>query len=69
MARVSTDVPIASMLIAAAVLVVVTAALSIAFHHELARGATPQDALRNVQVQFIRRGMPIASWAAFQVSS
>ncbi|HET8774349.1 MAG TPA: CHAT domain-containing protein [Thermoanaerobaculia bacterium] len=46
-----------------------TADLSIAFHRELARGATPQDALRTVQLQFIRDGKPISSWAAFQVSS
>lgn len=46
-----------------------TADLSIAFHRELARGATPQDALRTAQLQFIRSGKPISSWAAFQVSS
>ncbi len=46
-----------------------TADLSIAFHRELACGATPQDALRTVQLQFIRDGKPITSWAAFQVSS
>jgi CHAT domain-containing protein len=46
-----------------------TEQLSVAFHRELARGATPHDALRTVQLQFIRRGMPISTWAAFQVSS
>jgi CHAT domain-containing protein len=46
-----------------------TAQLSVAFHRELARGATPHDALRTVQLQFIRQGMPMSAWAAFQVSS
>jgi CHAT domain-containing protein len=46
-----------------------TVRLSVAFHRELARGATPHDALRTVQLQFIRQGMPVSAWAAFQVSS
>jgi CHAT domain-containing protein len=46
-----------------------TEELSVAFHRELARGVTPQDALRNVQLQFIRLGKPVSAWAAFQVSS
>lgn len=46
-----------------------TEQLSIAFHRELTRGATPQDALRNVQLQFIQSGKPVSAWAAFRVSS
>lgn len=46
-----------------------TEQLSIGFHRELAKGATPQDALRRVQLQFIRQGRPLSTWAAFQVSS
>ena len=46
-----------------------TEELSVAFHRELARGATPQDALRSAQLQFIRRGKPVSAWAAFQVRS
>jgi CHAT domain-containing protein/tetratricopeptide (TPR) repeat protein len=46
-----------------------TVHLSVGFHRELAKGATPHDALRTVQLQFIRQGMPVSAWAAFQVSS
>ncbi|HEX6095694.1 MAG TPA: CHAT domain-containing protein [Thermoanaerobaculia bacterium] len=46
-----------------------TADLSVAFHRELARGATPHDALRTVQLQFIRDGKPMSTWAAFQAYS
>ncbi|HUR82289.1 MAG TPA: CHAT domain-containing protein, partial [Thermoanaerobaculia bacterium] len=46
-----------------------TARLSIAFHRALARGATPYDALRAAQLEFIRGGAPASTWAAFQVSS
>ena len=46
-----------------------TAELSIEFHRELSRGVAPQVALRNAQLTLMRRGMPIASWGAFQVRS
>ncbi|HYC88333.1 MAG TPA: CHAT domain-containing protein [Thermoanaerobaculia bacterium] len=46
-----------------------TGQLSVGFHRELARGAAPHDALRRVQLQFIRQGRPLSTWAAFQVSS
>lgn len=46
-----------------------TAELSIAFHRELARGAAPHDALRNVQLESIRQGKPVRAWAAFQVGT
>lgn len=46
-----------------------TEQLSVAFHRQLARGATPHDALRHTQLQFIRDGGPMSTWAAFQVSS
>ena len=46
-----------------------TASFSIAFHRELASGSTPEDALRAVQLKWIRASKPIRLWAAFQVSS
>jgi len=46
-----------------------TEELSVGFHRQLQSGATPQAALQNVQLQFIRSGRPMSAWAAFRISS
>jgi CHAT domain-containing protein len=46
-----------------------TEQLAVGFHRRLAAGATPHDALRGVQLDLLRRGLPVSAWASFRMSS